>query len=1090
MKWYGTDYKPLWKNNSVAYFEHDVETLIASEGKTWTALPQKVQYTLPQDHLEVYAPINWSIQYLKLDLENGSAPLYFYRNDMSEVLAVNKATGILDMTWTFTMDYYYTYFRDMFEILKQENPEIYFLRKFADRLASKDLSSPRINFNEQFWYNNKLPIDIQGSYTEQFSLTNAELMNRNLVSNFTAQGFVNTDPTTWTDITAIKPGFEWTDITFSPDLDYNSRTVSSNYWTIQFIANDNNNAIKLTNSYYGEPSDFIRVEVIVNGTSHTIFEHVWGSLPKWFDSQSFVFGSYSAQWNKENRRFTLTTPLNNSRIDKSRNDKIWSGTWSVADFPQSAYSFTTSFADQSVGDKYRYALVSKDLITTDIGPYTNFYQYCNDQGIDMFIVPLPVHDFTITDSNGNTTVVPISSYNQFLYNYASSEQSPVLWTDTNVKQTFEMPICFDLIAGDSVISIDMKENDTNYTLPLIMKPIYSDTNQFQIYLTTFNLLPIHSPFYLFWIPASEPYITYSTQFTRYYFGLDNSLTLPTTDFEFTSASTPISFYMTINDKVTLKLDTRQLAPGSKLAQDVSLYQTVISNNTARTTSAYNNWLQNNLTTEATARANLADEKKMMDRNIAWGWVSGAMNLLGGNAGNSLFGAGANYNSMMAADYNTAESALAALSNYKLGIAGGIGNLASGIGNFFGGNIVNTLNQQTMFGMKQRSLESQFANIRKAPQSINNVAIDNQNIPLITDGILMQREGLTPEQEEVVMQELYNYGYPYGGVDALSSYDNRILYNVIQVNTEYNRETLEQIIKSNYDSGIWNFTRAIDNFLDWLGSIHRFYKTNTFDVNPIFNIESWIPNIYYSIDPVRYQGYEPFNYTATLTYWNSSISSVNIVSSYDLPTLGSTSSITVDFSDYPLGENHTFAVDWELVAPTVTYDITPSSYIGSSVDWTSWMYYNGYRHAFRNGTQIIPPEGVSAVYVDFSNETFGSSVWIPVNYTYENSTELYNLVAGNVITQIDWSRGWSFNGFSATMNFGSGNMNINFAPSSITVGTSNSIMNNGVWQPSFTNDYVSWDLSTKILTFNITASVLTNNFGSSTYVGSIPASLAS
>jgi len=1007
MKWYGTDYLPLWKNDSVAYFEEDVETLIANEGKTWVALPQKIEYTLPQDRLEIYAPIDWNIQYLKLEVEDErNTVMYFYRNDMSEVLGVRKATGVLDMTWTFTLDYYYTYFRDMFNVLKEVNPDIYFIRKFADRFDS----SFSTNLHERWWFKNQLPIQLNPDYRTNIEVSSLDIMQMNNISNFIANNAtLNSSVTNIKDLSDLVAGDSFNSITLNESPQYLGGYDDNDKVKVWFRVSDT--AILMVHtSYTNWGFEVEGDDASIPGLSVATYARN-GNL-EWANSQTTNYGV----WDKNTRTFKFFTDQAVSQVTQDGDGPWWNGAIMVCSVPTDV-TYQASFWDQSIGHKFRYAVVKKDCFTSSA--LKTFFQL---NGVDLVLIPIPVKDYEVKNlSTGITSTINIDDFNTVFYNYSSTSNEEFIWSEGNVLATFESPLPFDLFAKSNNIYWTQitatPPGEGSKTAYLFFYPLTNLSTDSYIELLFYNMDGYSS--LESWNRWNEPYLMFNNQFRRYDVALERGIEVPMYNYEWTPSSTPIQAYIMVNNDMKLGLNPAGFSEGSPIYQDRFQYQSKISNNIIKDTSAYNNWLVNNIQTEQTARANLQDEQTIMNRNNALTGTQGVFNAISGGIGafaNALKG-----------NYGTA-----------------IGDLAQtgfGIGQTY-----NTIaNRQTEFGIKQRNLNTQFANIRKSPASITNQDADKQMIPFTNDGINIIRTELTDEQKEVVMQEIYNYGYAYGGVDAFSSYDNRSLFNVIQVDTEYNREQLEQIIKSesnvereiwyfnvgdkitqirfsndfiptpghtlitfenghdmikdvipgiSFDNGLtyrgdkisnwiwkdgsfhsswtntdgttWNkdtltltfpeeyvvklnnfkkddydgkffsyikikydgvfkYQSAIWAFLDWLGSIHRFYKTNDFNVNKSANLESFLAFIYKLLGD-----YSDWNITihehnypleGNFNSWNITIHK------YDYDLVGNFNNwlIEIQYHNYPLEGNFN---SWLIEIETHNYNL-----VGNFSSWT-------------------------------------------------------------------------------------------------------------------------------------------------------------
>jgi hypothetical protein len=110
------------------------------------------------------------------------------------------------------------------------------------------------------------------------------------------------------------------------------------------------------------------------------------------------------------------------------------------------------------------------------------------------------------------------------------------------------------------------------------------------------------------------------------------------------------------------------------------------------------------------------------------------------------------------------------------------------------------NLGAQFGIKQRNLDTTFANIKQTSSNLTSAG-SYECISANTSGVNIKIKQLTEEQKKLVMSELYNFGYIYEGMTEFSNYNNRKYFNILQIDSSYNNyyltDKLLQFLEKEY-----------------------------------------------------------------------------------------------------------------------------------------------------------------------------------------------------------------------------------------------------------------------------------------------------
>jgi hypothetical protein len=147
-----------------------------------------------------------------------------------------------------------------------------------------------------------------------------------------------------------------------------------------------------------------------------------------------------------------------------------------------------------------------------------------------------------------------------------------------------------------------------------------------------------------------------------------------------------------------------------------------------------------------------------------------------------------------AEQNTGADAAKIIKGGKTGFYGAIANGVAGFGLGIYNLVTEYQNMKKQQAMGQRSLNSAFANIRMSPNSLsvspnqatNVVAYDNFFVNILTPNA---------NQTKQILKFVQYYGECVNANFDIQEYDNRIYYNTMAINTLYNYDKLNTIIKN-------------------------------------------------------------------------------------------------------------------------------------------------------------------------------------------------------------------------------------------------------------------------------------------------------
>jgi len=1088
MLWFKSKYKPGWDNLSINKSLLDIETIIA-DNDPWEELGSNpnIQWTLLSSGCTFYAPIDFEYNYLKCVTNEGTV-FYFYKTGMNNITAIDKDGETLT-AWTFVVDEWYTLYKPQFDVLRAHNPNVFIERALKDRyVTDQGTGTKYIDSVQQWWlFNNPATSFNNLSQIDNYVLTNEDLYSSNsedLTANKTyfhigTQSSKISGPFITRAVAHVQEiGGPNKDFDCFEEIDNIPLFGGQPTWTPNWHGSFKpgfwvtNAWIKGIDVYYDSS------KITGMQSSWTCTLDFWNSEQHETDTGVTCHYVEPGHYHIDADRALVTAIGHRCYVKISNSESVnieFSGNApTTIDLPESSFDWSAP------NGKYFYLILNSNCVSPNV--YDS--SYAQDM-MNSIVVPV--------DMNNSQLVRAL--FTPFVDNSDSSASTnPELLVTTNSITGFietSLPPLVVKNNNDLLYAQNHLDNSTVVTIPM-WRNSNSNYNTRLLYLTE-SKTTFDSPN---WTADTDPYFYVNPAVNQYLldYSTENSpMPLNAMTLDFTQPEIEWSFIENWQDKLLLELSDANLSESFERRSIPNYYQFVYSDFIPYQTSAYINWIQNNPTTEATARQNYRDQTNQMNKDIslmkrqnAWGIASGSVDQLLNVASTAASVAGSGLGE------NPAETGT---------------NMAKavwGVGKFIGNSVLQTaaMNNKisamrTQNDIQMRSLNSQFTNIKSSPNQVGGNITASYGYPSL--GVIFAHRQLKPEQKNLIMNEFAQYGYILNYETNFNSIFNRIYFNPATINTSYNFQVLNQILRDHWDNEVLNTIDCRTQFLSFLSIPHVFYEDTNFDRPWTQDIESNL--ITYSITPSSYIGEEvPWIATMDMEPW----SSYQVSGTYVLTEGEHVSSFPVNFSNYPYGKEVTLPVDWTYQdIPTVSYEITPSSYSdrNNTVDWTANMLLDGIVAHQSSGTVPLT-QTISSWTVDFSEFQYGENHTFDVDWEFLHHTPgdypLYEVYRGDIITKIVFSNDYFSRETDEDVLFTDGNSRLVLSATGYTSyndadGDHWYIMTHEagpVWSDNWTatDGSASWDKDQLTLFFEEDKIVSSNSTTSESYAGTATATV--